>query len=92
MPFEKGNKLGKGRPKGSENKVTRVVKDAVQDAFDELGGAQYLLQVARDDPKTFCGLLGRVIPTQVNAELKGDVQVVFETIIDGKKYVHSGDD
>lgn len=92
MPFEKGNKLSKGRPKGAQNKVTRAVKDAVQDAFDELGGAQYLLQVARDDPKTFCGLLGRVIPTQVNAELKGDVQVVFKTIIDGEEYEHGTDD
>lgn len=30
MPFEEGNKLGKGRPKGSPNKTTKQVRDAYQ--------------------------------------------------------------
>lgn len=30
MPFEEGNKLGKGRPKGSPNKTTQEVRDAYQ--------------------------------------------------------------
>ena len=73
---------GRGRPKGAENKVTRAVKDAVQAAFDEVGGADYLVQVAREDHKTFCALLGKVIPTQVNASLSGKVDVQFNTIIE----------
>lgn len=75
-------KRGPGRPKGAENKLTRAVKDAVQDAFDEVGGADYLVQVAKEDHKTFCALLGRVIPTQVNAELSGKVELNFNTIIE----------
>ena len=70
MPFEKGKSGNKrGRPKGAGGKVTQAVKDAVQTAFDEVGGADYLVQVAREDHKTFCALLGRVIPTQVNATI-----------------------
>ena len=76
-----GNR-GRGRPKGAENKLTRAVKDAVQDAFDEVGGAEYLVQVAREDHKTFCALLGKVIPNQVNASLTGEVKVNFNTIIE----------
>ncbi len=87
-----GKREGAGRPKGSENKLTRAVKDAVHEAFDELGGVEYLKHVGREDHKTFCALLGRVIPTQVNAELRGDVQVVFKTIIDGEEYEHGRDD
>ena len=30
MGFEKGNKLGKGRPKGSGNKTTEEIKEAFQ--------------------------------------------------------------
>ena len=29
MAFQKGNKLGKGRPKGSENKTTQELKDMI---------------------------------------------------------------
>ena len=42
---------GSGRQKGSQNKVTRAVKDAIAAAFDELGGKDYLIEVARSDPK-----------------------------------------
>lgn len=52
----KGNpnlKPGPGRPKGSQNKLTKTVKQAVLDAFEELGGAEWLASVAREDPKTF---------------------------------------
>lgn len=37
-------------------------------AFEDVGGREYLARVAREDPKTFCQLIGRVLP----AELKLD--------------------
>lgn len=81
MPFQKGNKLA-GSRKGTPNKVTQAVKEAVQTAFDEVGGAEYLVKVARHDHKTFCALLGKVIPAQVNATLSGKVDIQFNTIIE----------
>lgn len=59
-----GAKTG-GRQKGTPNRVTAAVKDAVITAFDEVGGAAYLVQIAKSDPRTFCGLLGKVIPLDV---------------------------
>lgn len=64
----KGKKTG-GRTAGTPNKVTQAVKEAVQAAFDEVGGVDYLVTVAKQDHKTFCALLGKVIPTQVNANI-----------------------
>ena len=32
-----------------------------------LGGAEYLCAVAREDPKAFCALLGKLIPVKVAA-------------------------
>jgi len=38
-------------------------------AFDRAGGEDYLLTVAKDDPKTFVSLLGRVLPTEIAGKL-----------------------
>ena len=62
---------GKGRPKGVKNKLTASVKEAIMKAFEEVGGADYLANVAKDDPRTFCTLLGKIIPSDIN--LSGSV-------------------
>jgi hypothetical protein len=56
---------GKGRPKGSKNVATLKIKDAILNAFTEVGGEKYLVKVAREDPKTFCGLIAKVMPVQI---------------------------
>jgi hypothetical protein len=78
----KGN-AGKGRPKGSPNKTTRAIREAVVEAFDKAGGVDYLVSLAQTDPKTFCTLIGRVIPLQVEGEM--DQNIVFKTVYEGKK-------
>ena len=35
------------------------------EAFHNSGGVAYLEQVAREDMRTFCGLLGKVLPLTV---------------------------
>lgn len=50
MPFEKGNKLGKGRPKGSLNKTTKEMKDILNYAL--FGDAQSIQDdLAELEPK-----------------------------------------
>jgi hypothetical protein len=72
---------GKGRPKGTPNKVTREVKSMVLQALDKAGGVAYLERCARD-PKlapAFLTLLGKVIPLQVTGPGGGPVQTVTMT-------------
>lgn len=73
MPkFQKGQSGNlNGRPKGTQNKTTQTVKEAVIAAFDEVGGASYLVEIAHTQPKAFLSLLGRVIPTEVSGSLEG---------------------
>jgi len=41
------------------------VREAVREAFNAAGGAEYLRRLAKDDPRTFCALLGKTMPTVV---------------------------
>lgn len=78
MARPKGSpKLG-GRQKGTPNQVTAAVKDALQIAFSEVGGVDYLVGVARDDPRTFCAMLGKLIPMDVRATVKGRLIVTVD--------------
>jgi hypothetical protein len=73
-----GNR-GKGRKKGVPNKTTALLKDAILNAFARAGGEDYLLGVAKADYKTFCTLLGRVLPQQHTGAGEGPIHVVSET-------------
>ena len=55
---------GPGRPKGSVNRTTAALKEAMLEAFDRGGGVAWLLALMKDEPKTFASLLARLIPTE----------------------------
>lgn len=54
-----------GRAKGTPNQLTASIKDAIHNAFEELGGMSYLVHVGRTDPRTFCALLSKLLPTKL---------------------------
>lgn len=66
-----------GRPLGVKNKLTNL-RDAVLQAFDMAGGAEYLYQLSQgtqSDRAAFVGLMSKVLPTQINANVEGGIQV-----------------
>lgn len=66
-----GKREGAGRKKGAPNKINAQIKEAILGAFEQAGGQAYLLAIAHDDPKTFCALLGKILPTEIaNADGK----------------------
>jgi len=54
-----------GRKRGTPNKLTVSIREAIEHAFDELGGTSYLVHVGRSDPRTFCALLSKLLPTKL---------------------------
>lgn len=66
---------GKGRKPGVPNKTTTVLKEAILQALEESGGVEYLKMVAKSDPRTFCAMLGRVLPMQVTGVDGGAVTI-----------------
>jgi len=73
-----GKRQGAGRKRGVPNKLTAHVREAVQNAFLEVGGEDYLVKVAMQDPRTFCTLLGKILPTQVEA--KAEEPITYQII------------
>lgn len=64
---------GRGRPKGSRNKVSAAVKDMVAQALNEAGGIEYLKTQAATNPTAFLTLVGKIIPLQ--ADVSGDLKI-----------------
>lgn len=82
MAYSPGRKKTGGRKPGVPNRMSLTVKQSVLDAFEELGGVQYLLQVAKDDPKTFCAMLAKIIPSDINADIKASGEFVVRWATD----------
>lgn len=64
----RGSKPGErrgGRKKGTPNKLTRSFKEAIEVAFEQVGGAKYLVRMATEQPVAFMTLIGKVLPTQI---------------------------
>ena len=77
----RGEKRGRGRPKGSRNVLTRVISDAILLAAEQVGEdgkgkgglVGYLKRVAKKDQKAFCPLLGRV-------QVKNKTEVRYKSV------------
>lgn len=66
-----------GRPKGVRNRLTNI-RDAVIEAFDTVGGAAYLVKLAngtQSDRAAFVGLMSKVLPTQIQANVDGGIKL-----------------
>lgn len=70
----KGKKSG-GRPKGSLNKTTIELKEMIRAALDDSGGKEYFIKQAKENPTAFMTLIGKIIPSDVNATINGNVRV-----------------
>ena len=80
----KGERKG-GRKKGTPNKITRVLKEAIllagEQAGDRIGNeglVSYLQQQASENPVAFMGLLGKVLPLQVAGSHEEPIKVVIK--------------
>lgn len=83
-----GNR-GKGRAKGSRNKTTTMLKEAILRAASDAGGDEglvgYLTAQATENPGPFLALLGKVLPLQVNGSGEnGEHQIIFKTVYEAE--------
>lgn len=72
--FKTGNKSGKGRARGSKNRVT-VLREGFLEALNREGGVEWLQKQARENPKAFLSALCKANPAQLEVEHKGSITV-----------------
>ncbi|MGJ3630081.1 phage terminase large subunit [Sphingomonas sp. MMS24-JH45] len=69
---KKPPRAGMGRPKGVQNKTTRIAKDAIAFAADKLGGAERLVAWAKEDGKNetafWTTIYPKLLPLQVDGQ------------------------
>ena len=58
-------RVGGGRAVGVPNKLGASIKQMVERALHDVGGAQYLARQAEENPVAFLGLVGKVMPMQL---------------------------
>lgn len=76
---------GRGRKKGVPNRITKTVKEAIETAFEGVGGEEYLMEQARANPQGFMALLGKLLPSgasvNVGVQINQDGRESFESIL-----------
>lgn len=67
-PFKQGQG---GRPKGSQNHLTRTVKETVLSVFNDIQSdpKNNLIAFAKRYPRDFYQIAARLIPTEINAKI-----------------------
>jgi len=70
----KGTRWG-GRAKGTPNKVNQSIREAIQMAFEQVGGVDYLVRLAQEDPKTFVPLLIKTMPPEPKVPQEGGLNI-----------------
>lgn len=73
---------GPGRPKGSKNKMTLAVKEAFEAAFEDLQGDEKncLTAWARANPTEFYRIASKLIPSELNANVTGNLAGLLGSI------------
>jgi hypothetical protein len=75
----KGTLVASGRKKGVPNKVTQSIRQMIEQALDKAGGTQYLLAQSKENPVAFMGLVGKVLPVQLQQQHSGAINITIQT-------------
>lgn len=74
-----------GRPKGSRNKLTASAKEALESAFESIGGESALADWARENPRDFYPLWAKLLPKNLEVEHKGPLEVTVRFTHESRK-------
>ena len=80
---------GRGRPKGSPNKLGKAVKDVIAAAATELGGEQRLVSWAQEDPVNerafWTQIYPKLLPLTLNGDPDNPLEVITKVLIEPLK-------
>ena len=59
-----GSRKGSGRKKGTQNKLTNLVKKNVIEVFNSIGGKKHMIEWAKENPTQFYRLFAKILPKE----------------------------
>lgn len=59
-----------GRPVGSKNTKANELKNTVLASLDRLGGIEYLVKQAVENPAAYLSLIGKAMPREMTLEVE----------------------
>ena len=82
--FEKGNTLGKGRPKGARNKITEQTEAMLATMTKGAKAKQSLEKLRDEQPGVFWKVVAGLLPKHVEVTADVSVTKIESTIVDPK--------
>ena len=75
------SRRGRGRPKGSQNRVAKEAKEAIAEAAEGLGGSDRLIAWAKESPENEKAFWQTIYPKLVGVSVSGGLttKLIIET-------------
>lgn len=78
MPFQQGRQKTGGRKLGVANRLTGTFRDAVQVAYNDVGGHEAFTAWAKANPTEFYRIASRLIPVEVRKTEDTTINVIIQ--------------
>ena len=75
---KKGAPKTGGRTRGTPNKTTANVREAIEMAFAGIGGVEAFSSWAKENQTEFYKLYSKLLPLQVSGEVDGNITISWE--------------
>lgn len=62
-----------GRPKGSTGHQNKAIKDMILASLDEVGGKDYFVRQAMENPTAYLALVGKVVPKDLEVTIRKSI-------------------
>ena len=85
-----GHNIARGRAVGSVNRFGRRFVQAMEQSFHELGGEEYLLRVAEENPVAYLAAVSKVLGPRLAQLMLEDVQQGARAIVDIRDFAGVG--
>ena len=74
--FKAPETVARRRGERGPNKITRDLRQVIEQAFHKAGGRDYLVKVAHKRPDVFLALVGKIIPQETRVSLLANYQAM----------------
>jgi hypothetical protein len=65
--------MAAGRPRGSTNHDSKMLKEMILGALADAGGKDYLKEQAAANPSAFLALIGKIVPKDVEMTIRKSI-------------------